>query len=69
MTGINIYPFRLNLKEKLKVFESFECNIILPFTLCLSMPVFIYNLVREKEMKLIEFMKINGLLMKNYWIV
>ena len=42
---------------------------LFPLSLCLLMPVFIYNIVLEKEQKLIEIMKMNGMRMHNYWIV
>ena len=42
---------------------------LFPLSLCLLMPVFIYNIVLEKEQKLIEIMKMNGMRMYNYWIV
>ena len=32
-------------------------------------PMFLFNIVNEKEKRLIEIMKINGLKMINYWIV
>jgi hypothetical protein len=35
----------------------------------MGLPVFIYQIVLEKEMKLIENMKINGMKMSNYWLV
>jgi ABC-type multidrug transport system ATPase subunit len=35
----------------------------------MALPVFIYQIVLEKETRLIENMKINGLKMSNYWIV
>ncbi len=42
---------------------------IYPVCLCMCMPVFIYQIVLEKETRLLESMKINGMKMKNYWIV
>ncbi len=42
---------------------------VFPICLCLSLPVFIYSLVLEKETKLVESMKINGMKMQNYWFV
>ena len=42
---------------------------LFPISLCLLLPVFIYNIVLEKEQKLLEIMKMNGLRMTNYWIV
>lgn len=35
----------------------------------MGMPLFMYNIVLEKERKLQEYMKINGLSIRNYWIV
>ena len=31
-------------------------------------PIFLFNIVNEKEKRLIEIMKINGMKMMNYWI-
>lgn len=42
---------------------------VFPSCLCLGLPVFIYNLVLEKETKLLETMKINGMKMTYYWLV
>ena len=44
-------------------------GIIYPLYLSLSLPVFLYTIVLEKEQRLIENMKINGLNMLNYWKV
>lgn len=43
--------------------------VIYPSTLSMSFPVFLYLLVLEKEARLLEFMKINGLKMSNYWLI
>ena len=37
--------------------------------LSMGLPMFMYQVVLEKEMKLVEYMKINGLTMANYWTV
>jgi len=42
---------------------------LFPISLCLLLPVFVYNIVLEKEQKLIEIMKMNGMKMINYWII
>ena len=42
---------------------------VFPICLCMLLPVFIYNIVLEKEKKLIEIMKMNGLRMYNYWLI
>lgn len=43
--------------------------MIVPICLSMALPVFIYQIVLEKETRLIENMKINGMKMSNYWIV
>lgn len=43
--------------------------MVFPVLLSLSLPVFLYNIVLEKEFRLIENMKINGLQMSNYYKV
>lgn len=43
--------------------------VVIPVLFSLCLPVFLYNIVLEKESRLIQNMKINGLQMKNYWIV
>ncbi len=35
----------------------------------MGLPVFIYQIVLEKETRLMEYMKMNGLRMHNYWFV
>ena len=40
-----------------------------PLSLSLLLPVFMYALVLEKEEKLVEMMKMNGLKIFNYWAV
>jgi len=43
--------------------------ILYPLSLCLLLPVFIYQITLEKETKLLEIMKMNGLRMRNYWFI
>ena len=40
-----------------------------PIALSLLLPVFMYAIVLEKEEKLQDFMKMNGMKISNYWIV
>jgi hypothetical protein len=62
-------PFKPNLrKETEKVVNSIG-EIIFPILLTINVPTFVYQIVLEKEMKLIQNMRINGLRMINYWIV
>jgi len=55
-------------KEALKVINALGA-MAFPVALSLSMPAFLYTIVLEKESRLIENMKINGLQMVNYWFV
>jgi hypothetical protein len=43
--------------------------LVYPVLLSLSLPMFLYTIVLEKEQRLIQNMKINGLRMLNYWSV
>ena len=43
--------------------------LIFPLALSLLLPVFLYALVLEKEEKLVQMMKMNGLRISNYWLV
>ena len=40
-----------------------------PICLALCMPIFLHHFVMEKENKLVDNMKTNGLKMYNYWII
>ena len=42
---------------------------LFPLCLCMLLPVFVYQIVLEKEGKLIDIMKMNGLRMRHYWFV
>jgi hypothetical protein len=42
---------------------------VFPASLAIALPVFLYNLVLEKETRLLETMKVNGLRMSNYWVI
>lgn len=44
-------------------------STIFPLALSLLFPVFLYAIVLEKEERLIQMMKMNGMSMKNYWLV
>jgi len=69
ITGINTYPYEPNLEFLMGKADASETAFLLPFCLCLGLPVFMYSLVLEKEKRLLENMKINGLNLKNYWFV
>lgn len=69
MGGVNFYPFDLNFDKEAERCVSIICVIVLPLCMCMALPVFVYQIVLEKELRLLENMKINGLRMSNYWIV
>lgn len=62
-------PFRPDVEESADKVINALGGIIYPLYLSLSLPVFLYTMVLEKEQRLIETMKINGLKMINYWKV
>lgn len=67
ISGFNFMPFKFNIQENFHTFMDAFNQGVLPFCLVLGFPVFLMNIVFEKEHKLIEIMKINGLRMNNYW--
>jgi hypothetical protein len=62
-------PFKPNLRKAAEKVANILGNLIFPALLSVTMPSFLYQMVLEKEQRLIENMKINGLRMKNYWVV
>ena len=48
---------------------SFSSTSLFPISLSLLFPVFMYALCIEKEEKLLEMMKMNGLRIGYYWMV
>jgi hypothetical protein len=62
-------PFELKFDQEVAKGVAFICISIIPLCLCLALPVFLYQIVLEKETRLTETMKINGMRMSNYWIV
>jgi hypothetical protein len=61
VTGINLFPFKFNLKAGIGKFQTMLGCFILPVCLMMGFPIFLFNVVLEKEKRLIEIMKINGL--------
>jgi hypothetical protein len=62
-------PEKIDMKEFYIALINFTSGILYPLALGLLIPVFMYTLVLEKEEKLLQMMKMNGLKMTNYWIV
>lgn len=69
INGIQFMPFTPQIDQELERLVNLLGLAIFPSCLCLSLPIFIYALVLEKETKLVETMKINGMKMYNYWII
>lgn len=69
MAGQQFMPFRTQVRsEAVKILNTLGL-VVFPLALSLSMPAFLYTIVLEKENRLLENMKINGLSMMNYWSV
>ena len=62
-------PEKVDMKEIYLALINFTGATLYPLALGLLIPVFMYTLVLEKEEKLLEMMKMNGLKMRNYWLV
>mmetsp|Transcript_15182 Transcript_15182/g.23440 ORF Transcript_15182/g.23440 Transcript_15182/m.23440 type:complete len:95 (-) Transcript_15182:160-444(-) len=69
LSGLQVMPWKPNLRREAEKFVNVIGNLVFPALLSLSMPSFLYTLVLEKEQRLVQNMKINGLNMRNYWIV
>lgn len=50
-------------------FINIAAVLIFPISLSLLLPVFLYTVVLEKEEKLIQMMKMNGMKISSYWVV
>ena len=69
VSGQQLMPFKPNIRKETEKVANVLGNLIFPALLSVNMPAFLYSIVLEKEQRLIQNMKINGLAMKNYWIV
>ena len=49
ITGMNFYPYEFDLDYIMGKLSNEEAAVMLPFCLCLGMPVFMYTIVLEKE--------------------
>ena len=68
ISGINYYPYTLDFSSYVKRIMVFIGCCVFPLCLAMGFPVFMLNIVSEKEKRLIETMKINGMNMTYYWI-
>ncbi len=67
--GVSFFPFLTDVETTVQRILSLICILVLPICMSMGLPVFLYQIVLEKETKLIENMKINGMKMSNYWFV
>ena len=69
INGLQLMPIALeDNEENIQRIINVVGTIFYPMSISLLMPLFMYNIVIEKERQLIEIMRINGLKMRNYWI-
>jgi uncharacterized membrane protein len=69
IAGVSFFPFLTDVETTVQRILSLICILVLPICMSMGLPVFLYQIVLEKETKLIENMKINGMKMSNYWFV
>lgn len=62
-------PFTPDIGKAIRKLGNFFGVAIYPVLVSLAMPVFLFNIVSEKEARLLQNMKISGLQMVNYWTV
>lgn len=68
-SGIQLMPISLDDNEdNIQRIINVVGVVFYPMAISLLLPLFMYNIVIEKERQLIEIMKINGFKMINYWI-
>lgn len=68
-SGYIYMPFLPNSSALVDILVNTVTTILFPISLSLLLPVFLYLIVLEKEEKLIQMMRMNGMKMKNYWLV
>jgi hypothetical protein len=68
ITGIQMMPTEIDNGDNVQRLINLCGNIFYPMAVSLLMPLFMYTIVLEKEAKLVEIMKINGMKMRYYWL-
>lgn len=69
MSGSQVMPESTSSEAIMAKIISIGGGSLYPIALSLLLPVFMHTIVLEKEERLREIMKMNGLKMRNYWIV
>jgi hypothetical protein len=69
LSGVQYMPVKDQDKGWLMKIINLAGASLFPLSLSLLLPVFMYAIVLEKEERLLEMMKMNGMRMRNYWFV
>ncbi|CAD8183724.1 unnamed protein product [Paramecium octaurelia] len=69
VSGIEYMPLKGQDKSFLLKLINVVGAMLYPLSLSLLLPVFLYAIVLEKEERLLQMMKMNGMKMKDYWIL
>lgn len=69
ISGSQVMPQSTSSKAFIAKIINISAATLYPIALSLLMPVFMQTIVLEKEERLREIMKMNGLKMRNYWLV
>eukprot|EP00742_Colponemidia_sp_Colp-10_P012044 GILJ01013471.1.p1 GENE.GILJ01013471.1~~GILJ01013471.1.p1 ORF type:complete len:1008 (+),score=146.02 GILJ01013471.1:44-3067(+) len=67
--SVQKFPYITNVAAQLVNVINIAGASLFPLALSLLLPVFMYGIVLEKEGRLVEIMKMNGLRMRFYWLV
>ena len=67
VSGVQIMPYKQDVNDNIQRIINVAGATFYPMAVSLLMPLFLYTIVLEKEGKLIEIMKINGMKMRYYW--
>ena len=68
-SSVMYMPFEISPDEEMDKLINMVGMLVFPLGMVLQLPIFIYMVILEKETKILEQMKINGLRMYNYWFV
>lgn len=70
ISGVQMMPYDMDSSsgDNIQRIINLAGSTFYPMAVSLLMPLFMYTIVLEKESKLIEIMKINGMKMRFYWL-
>lgn len=69
VSGIEYMPLKGQDRSFLLKLINVIGAMLYPLSLSLLLPVFLYSIVLEKEERLLQMMKMNGMKMGDYWIL